>query len=287
LLAATKQITVFATVHAPLVHPVFAAKQFVTADHISHGRFGLNLVCGWNGDEFGMFGVAQREQPDRYAQGAEWIGAIKQMWTDTAPFDFNGDYFQLKNVEADPKPFGGTRPIIMNAGASLIGRHFSLTHADMLFRGWKSLEENRVDNEETLAAATASGREIGIYTSGYAVCRPTRAEALEYERYVADENGDWDAIDHMIELSTAGHPGPAPDRSSQAFIRRRRRIAIGHGGYPVVGNPDECAIALAQLHEAGFAGFAFSFVNYIDEFPYFRDEVLPRLERLGLREASR
>jgi len=38
------------------------------------------------------------------------------------------------------------------------------------------------------------------------------------------------------------------------------------------------------MSAAGFAGFAFSFVNYNDEFPFFRDEVLPRLERLGLRE---
>ena len=45
LLSATKRITVFGTVHAPLFHPLIAAKEFVTADHIGHGRFGLNTVC--------------------------------------------------------------------------------------------------------------------------------------------------------------------------------------------------------------------------------------------------
>lgn len=283
LLAATKRITVFATVHAPLVHPVFAAKQFVTADQLSHGRFGLNLVCGWNSDEFDMFGVVQRDHEARYAHGAEWLTAIKRMWSESAPFDFDGEYFHLRRVEAEPKPFGGTRPIVMNAGASPRGRAFALAHADMLFRGWINLEENRADNAAAHEAAAAAGREIGVYTSGYAICRPTRAEALAYERYVADENGDWDAIDHMIEISTDGHGG-YPDRTSAAFRERRRRIAAGHGGCPIVGDPDDCAAALAQLHEAGFAGFAFSFVNYLREFPYFRDEVLPRLERLGLRE---
>src|SRR5205814_2551412 len=38
LLAATKRITVFGTVHAPLFHPIIAAKQMVTADHIGEGR---------------------------------------------------------------------------------------------------------------------------------------------------------------------------------------------------------------------------------------------------------
>jgi alkanesulfonate monooxygenase SsuD/methylene tetrahydromethanopterin reductase-like flavin-dependent oxidoreductase (luciferase family) len=71
LLASTERITVFGTVHAPLFPPVIAAKQFVTVDHISQGRFGLNLVVGWNADEFDMFGVKQRDHEDRYAYGQE------------------------------------------------------------------------------------------------------------------------------------------------------------------------------------------------------------------------
>jgi alkanesulfonate monooxygenase SsuD/methylene tetrahydromethanopterin reductase-like flavin-dependent oxidoreductase (luciferase family) len=47
-LAKTERLTVFGTVHAPLIPPLIAAKEFVTADHIGEGRFGLNLVCGWN-----------------------------------------------------------------------------------------------------------------------------------------------------------------------------------------------------------------------------------------------
>jgi FMNH2-dependent dimethyl sulfone monooxygenase len=33
-------------------------------------------------------------------------------------------------------------------------------------------------------------------------------------------------------------------------------------------------------------GIAVSFVNYLDDLPYFCDEVLPRLARMGLRETS-
>ena len=33
----------------------------MTADHIGNGRFGLNLVVGWNEGEFEMFGVEQRD----------------------------------------------------------------------------------------------------------------------------------------------------------------------------------------------------------------------------------
>ena len=40
----------------------------------------------------------------------------------------------------------------------------------------------------------------------------------------------------------------------------------------------------AQLAAAGLTGIAVSFVNYLDELPYFCAEVLPRLARSGLRE---
>src|SRR6516165_9797488 len=73
LLAATRRITVFGTVHAPLFDPLIAAKEFVTADHIGEGRFGLNIVAGWNEGEFAMFGVQQREHADRYEFAQEWM----------------------------------------------------------------------------------------------------------------------------------------------------------------------------------------------------------------------
>src|ERR1700732_2467621 len=59
LLASTRHVTVFGTVHAPLFNPLIAAKEFVTADHIGEGRFGLNLVVGGNGAGVGGFGATQ------------------------------------------------------------------------------------------------------------------------------------------------------------------------------------------------------------------------------------
>src|SRR5580704_465390 len=77
LLCATKRMTVFGTVHAPLFHPLIAAKEFVTADHIGQGRVGVNIVVGWNEGEFDMFGVQQREHDTRYAYAQEWVDVVK------------------------------------------------------------------------------------------------------------------------------------------------------------------------------------------------------------------
>ena len=76
----TRTITVFGTVHAPMVHPVFAAKQMATIDQIGAGRFGLNIVCGWNPSEFGMFGIDEQAHDDRYAYGDEWWRIVRALW---------------------------------------------------------------------------------------------------------------------------------------------------------------------------------------------------------------
>jgi alkanesulfonate monooxygenase SsuD/methylene tetrahydromethanopterin reductase-like flavin-dependent oxidoreductase (luciferase family) len=66
----------------------------------------------------------------------------------------------------------------------------------------------------------------------------------------------------------------------------RTRFAGGHGGYPVIGSPDDVAEKLIQLNEIGFAGTSLTFVNFLSELPYFVDEVLPRLERAGVRQRA-
>jgi alkanesulfonate monooxygenase SsuD/methylene tetrahydromethanopterin reductase-like flavin-dependent oxidoreductase (luciferase family) len=284
LLAATQRITVFGTVHAPLFHPLVAAKQFVTADLVGQGRFGLNVVCGWNEGEFEMFGVFQRDLETRYEYAQEWIDAIKAAWTEPSDFDLDGTFFQLKNVRAFPKPHGNTRPLIMNAGASGVGQAFALRNCDAFFTATASsrlsVAENAKRVGEIKQAAQALGREIDVYTVGQVICRPTQAEADDYYRHAMIDNADWGAVERMLELKNVTRATVAEEE----FQRQRAFTAAkGIGGYPFVGTPEKIAGELADLSHAGLRGIAFSFVNYIEEFPLFRDEVLPRLVEAGVR----
>jgi dimethylsulfone monooxygenase len=282
LLAKTRRLTVFGTVHAPLIHPVIAAKEFVTADHIGEGRFGLNVVCGWNEDEFEMFGVAQRDHESRYDYAQEWLEAIKQMWSREDEFDFPGRYIRLKHVRAKPKPFGGTRPVIMNAGASETGQAFAIRNCDALFSSTRlnTLSDSARHIRNVKALARERGRELDVYTVGVVTCRPTQRDAEDYYRRCMVENADWAAVDRIMAMR-----GVTPDKHpADEFQRLRNNTANGLSGLPLIGDPDHVARGLAAVSETGFTGIAISFVNYADELPYFCDEVLPRLERLGVRE---
>src|SRR6266702_8068464 len=285
LLASTKRITVFGTVHAPLFNPVIAAKEMVTADHIGEGRFGLNIVVGWNEGEFEMFGVKQRDHEQRYEYAQEWIDVIKMIWSEKEDFDFHGQYLNMKGIRGKPKPYGGTRPVIMNAGASPTGQAFAVKNCDAFF-----LQASRTSLEETAArvrrakdAAREQAREIGCYTVGVVTCRPTKKAAEEYFHHCIDERADWSAVDGILALKNIS-PQTVP---MQDYLTQRRQSAQGMGGLPIIGDPDHVAAQIADLSKAGLTGIAISLVNYLDELPYFVDEVIGRLERMGLREKVR
>ena len=285
LLAMTRRLVVFGTVHAPLFHPLIAAKQMVTADLISGGRFGLNIVVGWNEDEFQMFGVTQREHDARYDYAQEWIDAVKTAWTAPDDVDFDGQLIKLKTIRAKPKPHGGTRPLIMNAGASPVGRAFAIRNCDAFFTNASrtSMEDNAQKVKDAKAEARKHGRELDVYTVGVVTCRRTRKEAEEYYRYAMMENGDWSAVDGILRKKNV-----SPATVGQAeFERQRQDYVNGMGGIVMIGDPDEVAQMLADLSRAGVRGIGFSFVNYLEELPFFCDEVLPRLERMGIREKRR
>jgi alkanesulfonate monooxygenase SsuD/methylene tetrahydromethanopterin reductase-like flavin-dependent oxidoreductase (luciferase family) len=282
LLAKTERLTVFGTVHAPLLSPLIAAKQFVTADHIGEGRFGLNLVCGWNEGEFEMFGATLGDHEARYAYAQEWLKIVKLAWSPRENFDFEGRFFRLKGVRAMPKPYGGTRPLIMNAGASPTGQAFAICNCDALFstisRGISFKETvQHVDNVR--ARARQFGREIDVYTVGVVTCRATAREAADYYRHCIVEHADWAAVDNILAMKNITPQTHAPEE----FRRIRDHQANGMGGLPLVGDPDTVAVGLAKLAAFGLTGIAVSFVNYLDELPYFCAEVLPRLARAGLR----
>ena len=285
LLAATRRINVFCTVHVPLHHPLVAAKQMATADHIGRGRLGVNIVCGWNEDEFRMFGVSKKEHGDRYAQGEEWWSIVKRIWAGEDSFDHAGTYYKLGGVEGSPRPYAEGAPLMMNAGSSQAGRSFAIRHSDMHFDALDTPEASAGRIAETKRLAREHGRDIQVWTPVGIVCRPTQKEADDYLQYVVD-HVDRGAIGYLAEMHAKD--GRSPTDPQRPLMRSPiERRALARGSYCVVGDPDAVARELARLRSAGLDGVAANFVDYLKELPYFAGEVLPRLERLGLRTGSR
>lgn len=277
LLAHTRNITVFATVHTAANHPVVLAKQIATMSQIGAGRVGLNIVAGWNQPEYEALGLTLApDHETRYGYAQEWYDVVRKLWNSEEKFDWHSDFFHLKGVYGNPRP--DTMPPIINAAGSGQGRDFAARNANFLFTPAIDLSRSKDEVIELKAKGEANGRKVDVLTFAHVVCAPTEAEAKARWQHTLD-NADWAAVDNLVRLQFA-HAHSFP-HDLLALIRER--MAAGHGGYPLVGTPEQVADGICALHEAGFRGTTLSFVDYVEEFPYFRDNVLPILHARGIR----
>ncbi|ABQ70612.1 luciferase family protein [Rhizorhabdus wittichii RW1] len=284
--AATSQLTsrggVFSTSHVPTIHPIAAAKQCATIDLISGGRFGLNVVAGWNKPELDMFGAPMKEHDDRYAQAAEWIEVIRQLWTREEAFDFEGQYYAIKKGISLPKPMQKPFPPIMNAGGSDRGRAFAAKYADMAFVIVKSDDPDEIRREADLYRRTAReehGRDIQIWTYAYVVQRETEQEARDYLNYYAVEHGDDRALDGWMRLQGM-HTQLMPKDVMEAM---RFRFKAGNGGFELVGTADQITSRLELLKQGGIDGVLLGWVGFEDGIQRWVKDVMPRMTQAGLR----
>jgi alkanesulfonate monooxygenase SsuD/methylene tetrahydromethanopterin reductase-like flavin-dependent oxidoreductase (luciferase family) len=280
LAQATERIMVFATSHVPTVHPVLAAKQAVTIDHISSGRFGLNVVMGWFTHEMEMFGGKQKEHDERYQYGLEWVEIVKRLWTEDEPFDFDGRYFQLRGARALPKPIQMPHPVLVNAGSSPAGIDFSARAVDISFVGMGTYEMGEAAaNAVRKRARERYGRSMSTMTYATIVCRDTEREARrDYQEMV--DNIDWEAIDYLTRVF--GLEGQSYG-DAESVRKLRTQFALGWGGMTFVGTPEQVVDQLARVWQIGIDGVMLGFLDYVVELEHFDRAVMPLLRQAGLR----
>jgi alkanesulfonate monooxygenase SsuD/methylene tetrahydromethanopterin reductase-like flavin-dependent oxidoreductase (luciferase family) len=279
--AVTEQIAVLSTVHVPLMHPVAVAKQAATIDHITGGRFVLNVVCGWFKNEFEMFGAEWREHDRRYEYAAEWLALARKLWTEEQEFDWDGEFFQGKALWSQPKPIQPGGPAIMNAGSSPVGQRFSAENCDMNFVMLRQKDEasDRAQIAGLKQMAEEPGRSSQCWIHVYVVCRETEQKAQDYLNHYVVDHGDDAAVDNMLSIFGMESETLEP-AVMEAF---KYHFKAGHGGYPLVGTPEQIVEQIERLSAMGVDGLLISWVDYLGECQQWIDQVLPLMEQAGLR----
>ena len=283
---ATRYSCVFATSHAPTMHPLLVAKQCATVDAISGGRFALNIVGGWNRREFEMFGIELMEHDDRYVYLEEWLRVLRRLWTDPGEFDEDSKFFHMKKAISHPQPIQKTGIPIMNAALSPVGMRFSARNSQI---GLISLHGDRPEDWQPQVesykrmAREEFGREIQLWTNVALVQRESQEAAEAYLRRYSEEYLDNEVMDSLIK--TISKENNVPEGSERlAFMRKR--MAVG-AGPALVGTAEQIASELARFSRAGIDGIIMTWPDYIDGLQRFTRDVLPILERMGLRKPFR
>ncbi|HEX7854319.1 MAG TPA: LLM class flavin-dependent oxidoreductase [Sphingobium sp.] len=281
--ASTDYSAIFSTAQAPTFHPIVAAKQSATIDIISNGRFGLNVVGGWNRPELEMFGAPMKEHDERYAYLAEWLDVMTKLWQSETAFDHHDEFFEVVGGAAAPRPIQTPRPPIMNAGGSPRGMRFAAEHADMCFVIVQSDDPAKIRaqvDEYKLLAKREFNRDVQVWSSAYVVQRETDEEAQAYLQHYSVDCEDTAAVDAWIKILSVESKLMAPE----ALRAARQRFAAGAGGFPLVGTPERIVSRLAMLSDSGIDGVVLTWVDFVDGLTRFIRDCLPLLEQAGLRE---
>jgi alkanesulfonate monooxygenase SsuD/methylene tetrahydromethanopterin reductase-like flavin-dependent oxidoreductase (luciferase family) len=128
--------------------------------------------------------------------------------------------------------------------------------------------------------AREAGRDIQVWIHAYIVCRATEKEAQDYAEHYIVEKGDYEAVDNLLEIF-----GMQSDTLPAEVLGQFRRHFIGgHGGYPLIGTPEQIVDGMNDLIEMGIDGILVSWVDYKTECKQWIDEIMPLMEQAGQRE---
>ncbi|OBR49637.1 LLM class flavin-dependent oxidoreductase [Paraburkholderia tropica] len=282
LSAVTTRLITISTVHILYgdLHPLHLARFAATADHIAGGKFGLNIVTGYDAAEPRMFGMDRIAHDERYERADEFASVLEALWAGEEDLTHHGRFYRLDGAYVSPRPRYG-RPIMVSASASRAGFEYASQHSDVVFtsspagavfeRAIEALPEHVA---QIRAPYEGTGRDPKVIIFPMIICKPTRTEALAYR----------DAIVAQADLeSIRGYTARHSGGDAQGWKEHVPADRVLGGHIQIVGDPDDVADALAQLHRAGFDGVQIGFYDYAPELEFFAQHVIPRLEARGLR----
>jgi alkanesulfonate monooxygenase SsuD/methylene tetrahydromethanopterin reductase-like flavin-dependent oxidoreductase (luciferase family) len=159
LAAHTERLTVGSLVLCDAFHhPAVLARQAVSLDHASGGRFELGIGWGSWADDFSRFGVEPPEPAARVRRLRETLEVLKALWSGET-VDYDGAFHHLRGATQAPRPVGPIPVVIGGTGPktlALVREHADwwnvpVTHLALLERSRPLAGDARVSIQQTVA----------------------------------------------------------------------------------------------------------------------------------------
>jgi alkanesulfonate monooxygenase SsuD/methylene tetrahydromethanopterin reductase-like flavin-dependent oxidoreductase (luciferase family) len=131
-------------------HPAVLAREAVTIDHASSGRFELGIGWGSVPSELDAFDIGSPSGRERLAQLRESLEIIEALWRGET-FDFEGPSFHLHQVRQRPGPLSKIPIVIGGAGRGTM--ELVAKHAD-----WWNLHVGILDRLDEMRPLSGNAR---------------------------------------------------------------------------------------------------------------------------------
>ena len=283
--AVTSKIMTISTVHVLYGswHPLHLARFAATADHIMAGRFGLNIVTGYDTKEPLMFGMTRIAHDERYERASEFSAIMEDLWKGDDNLTYDGRFYQLDGAYVSPRPEYG-RPIMVSASASKTGFDYAAKHSDIVFTSSpggaefdKAIAVLPGHVKQLRESYAETGRQGKVIIFPLIVCKETRAKANEYRDAILAK-ADIESINVYQARHNAG--------DGKGWVQHVPHDRVLGGHIQIVGSPKDVADQIEQLKEADFDGIQIGFYDYAPDLEFFAENVIPILKERGLRLSS-
>ena len=287
LASVTERIQLFATCAVLTMPPPFTARMATTIDSISHGRFGVNIISGWQRREYTQMGIwpGSDHYRRRYDYCAEYVTIMQDLWR-TGQSDFKGDFFQMDDCRCLPMPMGKI-PIIC-AAQSDNGTKFAAKHADYNFCasfGYNAPKAVEASVARLVKANEEAGRDCGALILTMIIADETDDAAnAKWEHYKA-------GTDH--EALAYRDAQAEDDPSTDVFAQPNRRRILGTNKLPtnqgvLVGSYASVAKMLDELSTVpGVRGVMMTFDDFVIGMEQFGTRIMPLMRcRDTLKQAA-
>jgi alkanesulfonate monooxygenase SsuD/methylene tetrahydromethanopterin reductase-like flavin-dependent oxidoreductase (luciferase family) len=131
-------------------HPAVLAREAVSLDHASGGRFELGIGWGSVIEEFTTYGITPTAGRERVQRLAETHDILKGLWSGEA-FDYEGQYFRLEGARQAPVPLGKIPIVIGGTGKRTM--ELVAAHAD-----WWNVPIHQLDRLDGMRASAGDAR---------------------------------------------------------------------------------------------------------------------------------
>jgi len=279
LAAVTDDIRLMAALRPGFREPAVAAKMASNIDHISGGRFEINLVSAWWEEEMKMYVGDWLDHSARYRRSREFVEIMRRMWTeDTVSFD--GEFYTIENTVMEPKPVQDSIPVYAGGGSEE-GRTMIANHCDHYLMHGGTPDKIGADIEDMRQRRADAGHdpdEMKFGMAAYVICRDTEAEAqAELDRItsVDYESEGYDSYDDFVENSELDSDVDLKDYS-----------VSNRGLRPdLVGTPEQIVDRLQDFADVGLDLVLVQCSPMLEEVRRIGQQVLPllRSEDVGVR----
>ncbi len=279
--AAHTQRLSFLIAHRPgVAAPSLAARSVATFDALTGGRLALHVIAGISdAEQQGEGDFLPKEA--RYRRAAEYLSVMRRLWTETAPFDHEGEFYRLRGAFSAARPVQQPYPPLFFGGSSEGALAMGAEHCDVFAMYGEPLVETAARMAEFRARAAGFGRTPRFNMSFRPIIAPTEGAA-------------WDkARRFLAELQASGTlPATAQDRSAERILEIASRgdvhderlwmpiaVAAAAKGNTtcLVGTPEQVAQAMLRYYRLGIHSFLIRGFEPLTDAAEFGRELIPRL----------